>query len=85
MKKKLVALLVVSAMVGALAAGCGSKENDTKESEEKKSTIQDVKADAVEQRTVYVTPEWVMSALSGNQEGYEDIVVAEVGYGSEKD
>ena len=41
-------------MIGALVAGCGSKENDTKESEEKKSTIQDVKADAVEQRTVYV-------------------------------
>lgn len=85
MKKKVLSVLLCVAMVGALAAGCGSKENDTKESEEKKSTIQDVKADAVEQRTVYVTPEWVMSALSGNQEGYEDIVVAEVGYGSEKD
>ena len=85
MKKKVLSVLLCVTMIGALVAGCGSKENDTKESEEKKSTIQDVKADAVEQRTVYVTPEWVMSALSGNQEGYEDIVVAEVGYGSEKD
>lgn len=43
MKKKLVALLVVSAMVGALAAGCGSKENDTKESEEKKARFRMLK------------------------------------------
>lgn len=36
---------------------------------------------AVEQRTVYVSAEWVKSALDGEQEGYEDAIVAEVGYG----
>lgn len=65
-EEKVLSVLLCVTMIGALVAGCGSKENDTKESEEKKHDS-DVKADAVEQRTVYVTPEWVMSALSGNQ------------------
>lgn len=34
----------------------------------------------VEQRTVYVTPEWVKSVIDGNQAGYEDAVIAEVTY-----
>lgn len=90
MKKKICSALLCAVMISTLAAGCGSKEKSAEEAENKdggakESAIQEVEADAVEQRTVYVTPEWVMSALGGNQEGYEDIVVAEVGYGSEKD
>ena len=36
MKKKVLSVLLCVAMVGTLAAGCGSKENDTKERREKK-------------------------------------------------
>lgn len=36
MKKKVLSVLLCVTMIGALVAGCGSKENDTKESEEKK-------------------------------------------------
>lgn len=50
-----------------------------------KEETSDVQADPVEQRTVYVTPDWVQSVIDGNQEGYEDYVIAEVGYGDVKD
>ncbi len=43
MKKKVLSVLLCVAMVGALAAGCGSKENDTKESEEKKTRFRMLK------------------------------------------
>ncbi len=85
MKKRVLSALLCVAMISTMVVGCGSKETNNKKDSAKEDMIQEVEADAVEQRTVYVTPEWVMSALSGKQEGYEDIVVAEVGYGSEKD
>ena len=50
-----------------------------------KEETSDVQADPVEQRTVYVTPDWVQSVIDGNQEGYEDYVIAEVGYADVKD
>jgi Rhodanese-related sulfurtransferase len=31
---------------------------------------------------VYVTPEWVQSVIDGNQEGYDDYVIAEATYGA---
>ena len=74
-------------MVASLAIGCGSnsKSDDTKsetKTEEKADTKEETKdVESVEQRTVYVTPEWLKSAQDGNQEGYEDVVVAEVAYG----
>ena len=36
--------------------------------------------DAVSEQTVYVTPQWLRSALAGEQAGYEDVVVVEVNY-----
>lgn len=35
---------------------------------------------AVSENTVYVTPEWVNSAIHGRQAGYENVVVCEVNY-----
>ena len=35
---------------------------------------------AVSEQTVYVTPEWLNSALKGEQAGYENVVVLEVSY-----
>lgn len=87
MKKKLLAVLLCMAMTASLAAGCGSDagdSTDTAESTEEQTESQeteDLEVETVEQRTVYVSPQWVQSALNGEQEGYEDIVVAEVGYG----
>lgn len=79
--------ILVSALCTVIAAfmlvGCGSN-SDSSTSDSKASTS-NVKAEAVEQRKVYVTPDWVQSVIDGNQEGYEDYVIAEVGYGDVKD
>lgn len=83
MKKKLLASLLCVAMAATLMIGCGSKEEKTNDSA--KTEASDVHADPVEQRKVYVTPDWVQSVIDGNQEGYEDYVIAEVSYGSVKD
>lgn len=90
MKKKLVSVLLSMAMAAVFAAGCGADpdnadkapEDTAKEQTEDKEDAPEDAADAepVEQRTVYVTPEWVKSVIDGNQAGYEDAVIAEVTY-----
>lgn len=93
MKKKLLSVLLSMAVVAALAAGCGSNsddadktpENAADEQTEDTDTADDAAEDtadveSVDQRTVYVTPEWVKSVIDGNQAGYEDAVIAEVTY-----
>ncbi len=40
---------------------------------------------AVKTKTVYVTPEWLNSAMAGQQKGYEKVVVCEVSYGKVSD
>ena len=83
MKKRVLAVLLSAAMVASLAVGCGSSSKSDEKSETKTETAKDTKeetkdVEAVEQRTVYVTPEWLKSAMDGNQKGYENVVVAEV-------
>jgi thiosulfate/3-mercaptopyruvate sulfurtransferase len=39
------------------------------------------KVASVKKKTVYVTPQWLNSALYGEQKGYENVVVCEVAYG----
>ena len=85
MKKRVLAVLLSAAMVASLAVGCGSNSKSDEKSETKTETAKDTKeetkdVEAVEQRTVYVTPEWLKSAMDGNQKGYENVVVAEVAY-----
>lgn len=87
MKKKVLSVILAMAMVMTFAAGCGSKEEapaaepeaqEEAETEEAEETA--VSVEAVDQRRVFVTPEWVQSALEGNQAGYENLVVCQVGY-----
>ena len=85
MKKRVLAVLLSAAMVASLAVGCGSSSKSDEKSEIKTETAKDTKeetkdVEAVKQRTVYVTPEWLKSAMDGNQKGYENVVVAEVAY-----
>ena len=84
MKKRLFASLLCVTMAATMIVGCGSKEEKAEEPAAKEETS-DVQAESVEQRTVYVTPDWVKSVQDGNQEDYEDYVIAEVGYGDVKD
>lgn len=91
MKRKFLSALLSVAVIVSLAAGCGSdsgeadqKPDNAAEEEsgaaDAKDKDEETEAEPVEQRTVYVTPEWLKSALDGNQAGYEDVVVAEVTY-----
>ena len=89
MKKKLLSVLLSVAVAATLAAGCSSNPDDAEKAPENTADEQKEDTDAaddtsdvepVEQRTVYVTPEWVKSAMDGNQAGYEDAVIAEVTY-----
>ncbi|WP_286151703.1 sulfurtransferase [Sporofaciens musculi] len=99
MKKRLLSVLLSMAVVATLAVGCGSGSDDaTDKTQENTADEQKEDTDSsdgetedtadvepVEQRTVYVTPEWVKSAIDGNQAGYEEAVIAEVTYTGELD
>ncbi len=77
MKKRLFVMAAAAVLcVGALA-GCSS--NQQQESAPQSTSSNEAVA-AVEQRTVYVTPEWLNSAQAGEQSGYEEVLVAEVVY-----
>lgn len=86
MKKRIVSLLFCTVMVMSLAVGCGSS-SDEKTEETKEETTEETTektedtAETVEQRTVYVTPEWVKSVIDGKAEGYENYIIGEVSYG----
>ena len=71
MKKKIFAVTTILVFALSMLTACGNK------SEEK---AKPVSAPAVKERQVYVTPKWVKSVIDKNQKGYEDYVVAEVGY-----
>lgn len=83
------AAAVAAAATGALA-GCSSSSDeetstdtssDSGSTEVEESEEETTEVESVETRTVYVSADWVKSALDGEQEGYEDAIVAEVGYG----
>lgn len=72
-------------MVASMVVGCGSsgssesESTSTVESTEESTTDTEETAEVTE-RTVYVTADWLKSAMDGNEPGYEDVVVAFVGY-----
>lgn len=87
MKKKLLCALLCTGMVITMTAGCGKKaeEKETTDKAETTEEKSDVKADPVDQKKVYVTPEWVQSVIDGNQEESEDYVILECAWGEEED
>lgn len=90
MKKKLVSVLLCTAMVASLAVGCGSdtQEETAGENTEGADAAEeesDVQADPVDTKKVYVTPDWVQSVIDGNQEESSDYVILECSWGEEED
>ena len=96
--KKAVLAFTLAAMMGVFAlAGCsgqsasssasasGGSEASASASSEAAASSEGAAVEAVEQKTVYVTPEWLNSALAGEQAGYENVVVAEVVYDASGD
>lgn len=94
MKKKLLSLLLCTAMAAAALTACGGTEEtaqtETEQSADNKDTADaegeaenntaDTTVAAVDQRRVYVTPEWVKSVIDGQQPESENYVILEVSY-----
>lgn len=74
MKKKLLIVLLTAVLTATLVAGCG--KNTSTEKQETGTT----KAEAVDQRRVYVTAKWVKSVIDGNQPESKNYVIEEVSY-----
>lgn len=81
MNKKLVSLLLTAVLSLGVLTGCSSKE----EPKEADTNIEKVTAEAVDTKTVFVTPEWVQSVIDGNQKESENYVIGEVSWGTYKD
>lgn len=81
MNKKLVSLLLTAVLSLGVLTGCSSKE----ESKEADTNTEKVTAEAVDTKTVFVTPEWVQSVIDGNQKESENYVIGEVSWGTYKD
>lgn len=87
MKKRLLSILLCATMAATMLVGCGNKDagkenpaGDTPAVETSAPTEETV--DAVEQRRVYVTADWVKSVIDGKQPESENYVLLEVSYGA---
>lgn len=86
MKKRVLSILLCTAMVAAMAVGCGSKKEEAPEETQEETTEESsVEVDPVDQRRVYVTADWVKSVIDGNQPESENYVILEVSYGATAD
>ncbi|HSQ87472.1 sulfurtransferase [Romboutsia sp.] len=82
MRKKLISALVGITMVATMAAGCSKSSNES-QNETKEKT--DVKAEQVDTKKVFVSPEWVQSVIDGNQPESKNYTILEVSWGDYKD
>lgn len=82
MKKRLISTLALASMVAILAVGCNNSSNDSQEATKEKT---DVKAEQVDTKKVFVTPEWVQSVIDGNQPESKNYEILEVSWGTYKD
>lgn len=82
MKKKLISILLGMTMVATIAVGCSNSVNNAQNQSEEKS---DVKAEQVDTKKVFVSPEWVQSVIDGNQPESDNYVILEVSWGTYKD
>lgn len=87
MKKKVLAALLCTAMVVSMAAGCGSSsKTDSKDEKKTEKSADDTKdVAAVDQREVFVSPDWVKSVIDGNQKESDNYKIFEVSWGAESD
>ena len=62
-----------------------SAQEAKEEPKEADTNTEKVTAEAVDTKTVFVTPEWVQSVIDGNQKESENYVIGEVSWGTYKD
>lgn len=91
MKKKLLSLLLCVTMAATALTACGSgsdteettqteTQDTTTEAETDEEVSTETTVDAVDQRRIYVTPEWVKSVIDGQQPESANYVILEVSY-----
>lgn len=94
--KKLVTVLAALSITAIAFTGCAgedSKEKTTETTKTESTDVKDsgktdrepVKAEKVEQKTVFVSPDWVQSVIDGQQEESENYVILEAAWGDEKE
>ncbi len=71
-------LVAFVCMIGMFGCSNNTSGGTTQASDTSKSSAE--KVEAVTQKTVYVTPKWLNSALNGEQKGYEDLTILEIVY-----
>lgn len=85
MKKRIMCAVLCVVMTTVLATGCSSG-NDTKNVTSDGSAQPEASnVAAVDQRKVYVSPEWVKSVIDGGQTESSNYVILECGWGAESD
>ncbi len=82
--KKFLALPLCIALSVSMLAGCGRKE-ETKEPAKKEEATKEESSvvEPVDQKKVYVTPEWIKSVIDGEQEESKDYVILETSTSSD--
>lgn len=88
MKKKVLGTLLGLTLAAAMLTGCGAKSGSKPADSETKAEVavkSDVKVDPVDQKKVYVSPDWVQSVIDGNQKESSDYMILECAWGEEAD
>ncbi len=83
--KKLVSLLAIVALSTTLLAGCNKATESTTSEATTDTAVESVQADPVDQKTVFVSPQWVKSVIDGNQPESSNYVILDAAWGDEAD
>ena len=86
--KKIMSISLIAIASMALMIGCSNKEQVDESKDEVKSEQSNkapVKADKVETKKVFVSPDWVKSVIDGQQEESQNYTILESEWGDEGD
>lgn len=82
MKRRLISALVGITMVATIAVGCSKPSDDSQKTTGEKSNV---KAEQVDTKKVFVSPDWVQSVIDGNQPESKNYTILEASWGTYKD
>ncbi len=97
MRRKVMSVLLISAMTVTLMSGCGSesqgtegtKDQQTEQAEQEEESSDEESSDeevvSVDTKKVFVAPEWVQSVIDGEQDESDDYVILECAWGETAD
>lgn len=85
------AALLAAMMTGALLAGCsggnssqeeGADKTEAQEGNQEEEADDVTEAEPAQQKTVFVTPEWVQSVIDGKEDESDNYMILEVSWGT---